>query len=395
MAVAAPNIFSSSTQIEREQLLRLAQEPRLTTKTITDLGRARQTSAVLRLLVELTQMRGEVNIFHYNAALSAFASASAWQRAFRTLFLLCRRRIADKTSFSASITACSPERWPMALSLISRIPWASLECDVVALGAAVACGVPWPGASELLGYLQAKEVQANVVVCSALLASCETAGAWRSVMHRLLCMQLIGVQPNVVTYSTTSRSYTTAMLWRSAGQALSTFLREPCRSNRGGSTTVVCNSALSGLTSAKSRQWLKVFNILQDMTCYTIEASRVTFSLALACCQVGQWRRGVSTLEHMHLHNVHQNEFGACLAIQSLASSSSQGSAWRSVIAFLRNMELAAIGLDRFSFNAVLSVLRLRSGDTAGRCASRHVLHGHWRCCSSAASCLRGFSLMK
>eukprot|EP00439_Symbiodinium_sp_Y106_P013266 s3059_g1.t3 len=50
------------------------------------------------------------------------------------------------------------------------------------------------------------------------------------------------------------------------------------------------------------------------------------------------------------------NMLGACVAIQSLASASPQGSTWRSVLVFLRRLESASVELDHFSFNSVLGV---------------------------------------
>ncbi|CAE7598477.1 EMB2654 [Symbiodinium sp. CCMP2456] len=355
MVAAAPCSLCNSKDIDPEQLARLAQEPRLTTKTITDLGRAQQTSLVLRLLAQLQHVRGEVNIFHYNAALNALATRNSWPRALSTLFLLCRRQLADKTSFSATITACSSERWPMAFSLISRHSLVCLECDIVAVGAAAACGVPWPRAWWLLASLQVKQVQANVVACSALMASCEQSGAWARAIHGFRDMQLIGVQPNVVTYSTTTSSYNTAFLWRAAAQMVGTCLSaREVRVGAGGSRTVVCNSALGALS--KSRQWLEVFNVLHDMRLCTLQTSRVSFSLAVDCCQAKQWRKGVGILEHMRLNDIPLNEVSACVAIQSLASASLQGSTWRSVLVFLRRLESASVELDHFSLNAVLGV---------------------------------------
>ena len=57
----------------------------------------------------------------------------------------------------------------------------------------------------------------------------------------------------------------------------------------------------------------------------------------------------------------------ACSSLQLDCRSQSTTTHGRHMVVNGGNMELAAIGLDRFSFNAVLSVLRLRSGDTAGR----------------------------
>ncbi|OLP83263.1 Pentatricopeptide repeat-containing protein, chloroplastic [Symbiodinium microadriaticum] len=328
MVAAAPCSLCNSEDIDPQQLARLAQEPRLTTKTITDLGRAQETSLVLRLLAQLQQVRGEVNIFHYNAALNALATGNSWPRALSTLFLLCRRQLADKTSFSATITACSSERWPMAFSLISRHSLACLECDIVAVGAAAACGVPWPRASRLLASLQLKQVQVNVVACSALMASCEQSGAWARAIHGFRDMQLIGVQPNVVTYSTTTSSYNTAFLWRAAAQMVGMCLSDrEVRVGAGGSRTVVCNSALGALS--KSRQWLEVFNVLHDMRLCTLQTSRVSCSLAVECCQAKQWRKGVGILEHMRLSNILLNEVKQSQATLDHASSAKHGKATR------------------------------------------------------------------
>ncbi|CAE7893208.1 unnamed protein product [Symbiodinium sp. KB8] len=267
----------------------------------------------------------EVNIFHYNAALNALATGNSWPRALSTLFLLCRRQLADKTSFSATITACSSERWPMAFSLISRHSLACLECDIVAVGAAAACGVPWPRASRLLASLQLKQVQVNVVACSALMASCEQSGAWARAIHGFRDMQLIGVQPNVVTYSTTTSSYNTAFLWRAAAQMVGMCLSDrEVRVGAGGSRTVVCNSALGALS--KSRQWLEVFNVLHDMRLCTLQTSRVSCSLAVECCQAKQWRKGVGILEHMALSNLRAEQSQATL---DHASSAKHGKATR------------------------------------------------------------------
>ncbi|CAE7257596.1 unnamed protein product, partial [Symbiodinium pilosum] len=95
-----------------------------------------------------------------------------------------------------------------------------------------------------------------------------------------------------------------------------------------------------------------------------IETSGVSFSLALSSCQVGQWRRAVSILRSMHLQELRLNEFSASTAIQSLVSATPQGAVWRATLATLSRLELTSAGLDRFCFNAVLSVCEPRAAWT-------------------------------
>eukprot|EP00435_Cladocopium_sp_Y103_P051558 s86_g16.t1 len=243
------------------------QQPQRGTKDVTE-----------KILKIMTVARVEANVFHYNAALSAYGD-SAWDSAQRLLSQMSVNGIAaDEFSFSAIFS--SQDHWQRAFTL-----WRGMA-------------VPPNTVCHLEEWQQALQLQLKdpgPVVTNTLCAAYQLAQVWQCSIQLLSQSATARLLPSLRRHSAVLRalgSWRKALaLWEEMGGRL------PFRPNDAGfQQEITCSSA--AYACAQDGGWEDAAALLVAAGMATVRPNEISRSmLTIACEQASQWLQAICHLD--------------------------------------------------------------------------------------------------
>ncbi|CAE8713392.1 unnamed protein product, partial [Polarella glacialis] len=131
-----------------DELPRWRRNPALATVTLSALARNRRPQVALQVLELMLAQCVEVNVFHYNSAISACEKAGEWQRASSVLSIMSVAGVMPNVvSYSTCMSSCEKGfQWQLALNLLCTMPRASVVPNEFSCNSAIsACekGLQW------------------------------------------------------------------------------------------------------------------------------------------------------------------------------------------------------------------------------------------------------------
>ncbi|CAL1148929.1 unnamed protein product [Cladocopium goreaui] len=145
--------------------------------------KAAQWQFALELLKEAKQAKSQtrIDVIMYNAAISACGRCNQWLYALNLLAdMEAVKVLPSSVTMNACITAAP--NYQEAIDLLGSIESRSLEADVIGYNAAItACekDYQWPTALLLLGHLVHRTLEATVVTWTSACAACAASGIWQ------------------------------------------------------------------------------------------------------------------------------------------------------------------------------------------------------------------------
>ena len=134
------------------------------------LGKLQKSSAAVALLESFQASRGDVNVIHYNAAISACANDSSWSQALHVFQKLSEAGLVDVVSHGALIHAFSKAAcWKEALQVLKNAFQQHLQVNSIMFTSSIA-GQNWQTALDLV--LQMKQLALDAQLASPIGISC-------------------------------------------------------------------------------------------------------------------------------------------------------------------------------------------------------------------------------
>ena len=134
------------------------------------LGKLQKSSAAVALLESFQASRGDVNVIHYNAAISACANDSNWSQALHVFQKVSEAGLVDVVSYGALIHAFSKAAcWKEALQVLKNAFQQHLQVNSIMFTSSIA-GQNWQTALDLV--LQMKQLALDAQLASPIGISC-------------------------------------------------------------------------------------------------------------------------------------------------------------------------------------------------------------------------------
>ncbi|CAJ1382374.1 unnamed protein product [Effrenium voratum] len=278
------------------------------TSVLHSCGQAAQLDSALGTLKEMRRWAVQPNQMTFSSAISACASAFQWQLA---LDVLDESVSPNLICFNSLLSALEKGRQPeLALALLARMENSEedLAPDVVSYSTAIrAMGSrEWEKALELLGRMERRAVDPNVVTYGAAISACE--GRVEVALSLLGRMRQKALRVNAVSCSSAISACEKARKWRTA-VALFSELEEAS------ANLICCNSLLSVLMMAGQAK--KALALLAALPQLQVQPDVLSFGAALAACaRAAQWRHAIHGLEAMAVQAVQPNVicYDACFS---------------------------------------------------------------------------------
>ena len=123
------------------------------------LGKLQKSSKAVSLLESFQESRGDVNVIHYNAAISACANDSNWSQALQVFQKVSEAGLVDVVSYGALIHAFSKAAcWKEALQVLNNAFQQHLQVNSIMFTSSIPAGQNryWQTALDLV--LQMKQL---------------------------------------------------------------------------------------------------------------------------------------------------------------------------------------------------------------------------------------------
>ncbi|CAE7901635.1 MRL1 [Symbiodinium microadriaticum] len=260
--------------------------------------------------------------FSHSAAISACASATAWQHALSALTGPEAQDLdLDLIVVSAALSACEKaSRWHQATQLLQEAERREIHPDVVALNAVISScgkGFAWARALDLLQSLADRRLQPTRISYSSALTACERSGRWRQAMGLWHGMKSAGVTPDAIAVGASISAMEKGRQWAAALWLLS----EEERSSRC-FDTVAFNAGIAAC--AKSREWIKALDILQTLTSpmAPVRPDTASFDAGMDACADGHWLQALELLRGMAKLHLPRTARSYMAALSACTSSS-------------------------------------------------------------------------
>lgn len=282
-------------------------------KRLQDLGKQGNYK---RALIEIERAEFPLNLFIYNAALTACAKSKKWKEALQLLENMRENVIyPDVRTYTAAIDACSKGgRWEKAVSLLEQMQTIDgVEPDIICYTAvidALGRGMEPDKAIALLEKMHDKGLEPGIRTYTAALDACNRSGRWIQALDLLRDLrENRNIKPDVKAF------------------------------------TVVCESL------AKGGQYQQALAILEDMRATGVEPNEVTYASVICACQkAGNWEKAIALLDEMKTYNVQPET--RCFVNVLLACS--QGLQWERAVELLEEMRAGGVEPMTITYNVVI-----------------------------------------
>eukprot|EP00438_Fugacium_kawagutii_P020309 Skav220831 [mRNA] locus=scaffold1888:74950:83964:+ [translate_table: standard] len=244
------------------------------TKCIGNLGRLQQPRAAVSVLEAVERASGEVNVFHYNAAISACASEFAWPLA---LYLFQKARsIMDIVSYGALIHVYSKaQRWEESLHLLKDALKQELQVNSIIFTSSLgSLGQKWRTSLELIGHMRSQMDLTAPAITSAI-----TCCPWTHALE-LLDLGSLGSGGDMSSGSTHNAALVATMGFDwSKGLGL----LQSMSFKRVAEDQATVSSAIAGLGSAG--HWTLAMHLLESASRENQRLDAITFGVFRDCDQ--------------------------------------------------------------------------------------------------------------
>ncbi|CAE8642724.1 unnamed protein product, partial [Polarella glacialis] len=280
-------------------LLSWKADPKLPTVLLSGLARERRGDLVEDVIHCMQSKRVELDVFHCNAAVSAFHKCKCWWRALGLLEQMPQMRVVpDAISYSSAISACAssggPTNWELALQLLSKISEIRAVPDAISYSASMtACekGGQWQQALGVLNKMPEMRLYPNEFSFSAAMSACEKCGQWQQAVGLLTQMSLSRLAPNQISYGAAKSSCEKGRQWQLAVDLLAAMPKAKVRPDR-----INYNAAISACS--KSGQWRLSLGLLSTMLQTRVVPDAISYSAAVLACEKGrQWQLSLELLD--------------------------------------------------------------------------------------------------
>ncbi|CAM9959778.1 unnamed protein product, partial [Discosporangium mesarthrocarpum] len=324
---------------------------------VSNLGNQRRWREVMSTIEDARGLGVPMNIFMYNACISAMARSGRWRQALDLLDDLRAEGLRpDVYSFSSAITACGKGGQPRrALALLDEMRIEGVQPNVVTFNAALrACdggavpkkrpatgagitvdavdGESWTIVLKLMNQMRGEGVRPDVITFSTAITVCGNSGHWELALSLLEEMCQLGLDPDVGTLNSTITACGKGGAWEEALR----LLRAMCRGRK-----VDKDADDSGEMAPPNASSFQ----------NTIES----------CGQAGRWREAVGLLNSMRKQGVPPDLRCYTSAVTALGRSGE----WKLAVALLDEMEAEGVMPDVVCFGAAINA-----------CGNS----GEWRC---------------
>eukprot|EP00931_Biecheleriopsis_adriatica_P038468 TRINITY_DN22031_c0_g2_i3.p1 TRINITY_DN22031_c0_g2~~TRINITY_DN22031_c0_g2_i3.p1 ORF type:complete len:762 (+),score=97.90 TRINITY_DN22031_c0_g2_i3:76-2361(+) len=318
------------------------QDPRAATRLLSGLAKESRALAAGQILDFMRSRHLEVNIFHYNAALSACQRAGAWQLALRHLDLMLSSAMApNEISYSSAMNSCERAgQWELALRLFMKLPEALVTPDEFAYNAAIsACnkGEQWQHALFLLGSMPEARLQPDKFGFSAAIRSCQVGGRWQLALWLLASMNESKITPDAISYTAAISACEQKDEWQLT-LALLCLMPAP--------DDISYNACMSACQ--RSSQWEMSLGLIDRMRHGKATASTFSYSAAISACEKAcQWQIALHLLQDMSEPDV--------VSYNSAISACEKGGRWQFAMLLLSSMPKMSLAANVVSYSAAIS----------------------------------------
>ncbi|CAK9097952.1 unnamed protein product [Durusdinium trenchii] len=316
---AATAFLALRLQSEAEEFCK-SLDARTLTKCIGHLGNVRKPSAVAALLDAFQRAGRELDVIHWNAAISACAKNSSWALA---LSVFEKMSSPDIISVGAMINAfAKAQRWTEPLKLLDDAIQKKMQANAIVFSSSIAAGAKsgrWQTALSLLLRMGQLEVGANPLTLSSAISCCSSTTEWCQALRCLPCTRRMRAcsSDNAATMRGIEGSYNAALGALGADQWLqSLWLFQLMASKRVGdsaSLTSVIDSV------GKAGWWSAALDLLEVGS--QGQSDAIMFSAAInACEKCACWQLALGLLARMGPRS--------CAACNAAISACSKATAW-------------------------------------------------------------------
>eukprot|EP00439_Symbiodinium_sp_Y106_P073506 s1009_g13.t2 len=394
-------------------------DPRLITAEISRLGTEGAWQDALQVVESFRASQGQVNIFHYNAALAAcgradqLSVAAAYSQEMRegrvaldaysygslmraaagngdgatALALLEEMQTegiaANAVVCSAAVTALVRSGdWHRALELFQATRERGEVVDAALLTAALAaCGAGgrWEEALQLLKDVPEKQC-ADVQTWNAAIAACASAGRWKEALW--LLEEEMTAKPDLYSYNSAITACEDRHWERALHLVMCRMGERQLQPDSVSFTAAICTAreehdiALSllhemfirgvprtartyaALIATAGQHWAQALALFKYSKQEGIEATTQLCGSTLRACAAGrQWALAVGLLEEMRGQNVAVNNEACHAAISSciVAWNNEDPGHWREALAMASTLRRAALQPDTATYVALIS----------------------------------------
>ncbi|CAE8732097.1 unnamed protein product, partial [Polarella glacialis] len=312
-ATTADDVF----HVLSPELAQWTRNPKAATVLLSGLARRRLADSAAQVVSFMQEGRVEVNVYHYNVAISACDKNRQWPLALRLLDEMPEKSVLpDAVTCSTAISACSKDgQWQLAVGLLTQMPQSRISVDEFSCSSAIsACekGGQWQLALQLLSQMPEMTATPNTISYSAAISACEKAGEWQVAIGLLSHMPQQRVRPDMINYNAGISACEKGGQWQLALALLAEMTKSslrPCR--------VSYNAAISACE--KSEQWQLALSLLSEMGRSRSTPDAVSYGAAVSACERGgAWEPAISLLHNMVCSSLVPNSLHAGSAASAL-----------------------------------------------------------------------------
>eukprot|EP00930_Biecheleria_cincta_P013419 TRINITY_DN11972_c0_g1_i8.p1 TRINITY_DN11972_c0_g1~~TRINITY_DN11972_c0_g1_i8.p1 ORF type:complete len:453 (-),score=69.26 TRINITY_DN11972_c0_g1_i8:927-2285(-) len=217
----------------------------------------------------------ELNHYHYNTAIHAYAKSSKWTEALQLFDAMANTQVQACTLiYGTAINACGMGgKWDKALRLFNLMSQTRTESDTITLnGVITACekGGQWQEAMQLFMAAAQNKVESDTITFNAAISACEKGCKWEEAVQLLSIMGQSKVQANTIIFNAAISACKNDSKWEQTLQLLSTMALEMVESD-----TVSFSTAI--LACRISNEFEKALLLFSKMSKRKMEANSIAF----------------------------------------------------------------------------------------------------------------------
>eukprot|EP00439_Symbiodinium_sp_Y106_P080062 s740_g18.t2 len=382
-------------------------DPKHATVYLKDLAKTSSVKSTTEVLEKMHRQQLQVNVMHFNVAMSARKSrdlwawaaavqvfhrmqqegvlpsivsfnqliswlSARWQRALGALSdgALKEAECRPRSTLNAAMSACARRRlWTEALELL--MPWP----DQVSCGAALsACDEQWQTALMLLSSLPTQiRLYPDVIAYTSLIRACGSCQQWQMALAVLADMDG-RVRANEFTFGAVITACANGSQWSTALHMLSALRDQKLLVNE-----IICSAAISACSKASC--WEAALALLSTFRPRSLRLDNLSYNPTIAACAGSEtaWDLALLLLQRMPTHSLRSDQYTQTAAAAAMTRPEA---AWQwpralSALGLLKGpwaWEHALLGLsgrDRHAFEAALLSAVSASKATAATATSK------------------------
>ncbi|CAE7625069.1 unnamed protein product [Symbiodinium sp. CCMP2592] len=206
-----------------------------------------------------------------------------------------------------------------------------------------ACTLPvtWPFAIEMLGMVQAAQVQADVVLYSSAISVLSRA-RWQLATQLFWNLRAMRIASDITAVTAALHAYSTGTRWEACAWLLS---------HTSNMDSVACTTAISSCD--KAQRWEMALGFFATATVKGIRKDAAMYNATIACSsQGGLGWLGVLRLLHEMTRESIQKSTTTC---NSVLTALERAGCWEQALWFFREMPRLSLVPDLISYNATMT----------------------------------------